>query len=181
MSGKMFLLYAERTHNVLAAVSMNAPPDGTLLPAALAGDVLMLRNLFDPKSKAAVPGQFAVPVANLAVAPPIDADAAVLANPMGSRIGDDKRPTGLDPSKLLTVTMEGTILKVTVLASVTRPIPVLVCAQATAGGAAKPYPTEITSGDEVDVQLEIPSSGGTYNLLVLAEGYLPAVLSNLFP
>jgi hypothetical protein len=171
MSGKMYLLYAEKTGNVLAAVSANTPSDGTVLPDALVGTGLMLRNLFDPNAKRTWPGKIAVPVADLAVAE-ADPDERELGDPLGWRIGEDKSPTELTAGPFATMALAVRTVTISVPIAASAVTPVQLWVQNASAGEA--HATGIAVSAKT-VTVLLTGAIGTYNALCLVQGYPPIV------
>jgi hypothetical protein len=181
MKASILLLYTKATGHVLKTATVAAPPNGTVKPEALAGELLPLRD-FDPTTFAmllgAIPGtELAVHVAD-ADAAPISQFRSLTVDPKDQTFGMIDSANSVQNATLDTANRNK--VTVTVSAALTKEVPGLLRIARTAPSVP---------ADPADVQLESFTIGpaasptatvhlqtlppGSYNVLTLVQGLRP--------
>jgi hypothetical protein len=97
MSNKMLLLYVKKTKNIMAAVTLAAPPPGQVKVEEIAGTALNVRyGLDDSTPPKPIPKEVRIPSTELDVLLG-DSDPEVLADPHSYQLDSSNQPALLQP------------------------------------------------------------------------------------
>lgn len=171
MTDKMTLIVIKKTGHVLGAVTRESDPEGTLDPADVAGEELLVRFAGRQQDPPFYVAQFMVPVDELGVEVK-DYDPVVVTRPREFYLNADKNVVGA-AGVIPTITLSGnTQINVDLAANVTEKTPVWI--QVTP--ATDPSSTQVRQGDinvnEDDVDLEVlPLDSGLHYVLTLVAGH----------
>lgn len=171
MTNKMTLLLVKKTGHVLGVVTRESDPEGTLEPADIAGEELLVRFAGRAADTPFAVAQFFVPAAELAVEVK-DLDPVVVTRPREFYLNADKQVAGA-AGAVPTVTLSGnTQINVDLAANVTAKTPVWIQVSA----AADLTRTQVRQADidvnQDDVDLEVlPLNSGLHYVLTLVAGH----------
>ena len=172
MSDEMIVLYLESSGQILGALSNAAPPSKEPTVADVAGEAFVYRDSRDEP-------EVLIPAQELAVAT-VERDQGVLTDPHGYRYADGELVVLEGRVEALATGGGGVTVEVDTEPEMladppTEPPQVWVLARTGATGEPQISTATIALDKKGSTPIQPPLGGGSYDLVVLAVGYRPAV------